>query len=133
MPAPLEIGGVTVPAGVICIVDDDASLARALQRLLHASGFRALTFRSGEAFLGALPSPAPRCVVLDVHLGGLNGFQVHETLASRGTTIPTIFITAHDDAATRERALRTGAGAYLPKPFDEDSLISAIRSAIARD
>ena len=113
------------------IVDDDVRLLRALQRLLGVSGVAAVTFDSGEAFLEAIPTPAVDCLVLDVRLGGLSGFDVHEALVMRGESIPTIFITAHDDPAARRRARKAGAVAYLRKPFDEDSLISAIQSALA--
>jgi FixJ family two-component response regulator len=112
------------------IVDDDTRLLRALQRLLQASGVTAVTFDTGEAFLKALPTLALDCLVLDIRLGRVSGFDVHETLV-RSASLPTIFITAHDDPATRQRARRAGAVAYLRKPFDEDSLIAAIQSALA--
>lgn len=124
-------GGRRTPPARVGIVDDDVRLLRALQRLLQVSGVTAVTFDSGEAFLDALPTPALDCLVLDIRLGGLSGFDVHEALVMRSESVPTIFITAHDDPATRQRARRAGAVAYLRKPFDEDSLISAIQSALA--
>ena len=73
----------------------------------------------------------PRCLVVDIHLGRLSGFDLHERLTAAGLTIPTIFITAHDDAPTRERARRAGAIGYLRKPFDDKALIASVERALA--
>lgn len=116
---------------VIVIVEDDASLRRALERLLRAAGFTVRAFRSAEEFLQGPCEPVPDCFVLDIHLGGLNAFSLHELLRDRGMTAPTIFMTGHDDLATRERARRAGAAGYLRKPFEEGDLISAIEQAVA--
>ena len=118
----------TVPA--VCIVDDDASLRRALQLLLRSAGFTVGAFASAEAFLLAAHAMTPRCLVLDIQLGSLNGFELHERLTAAGRAIPTIFITAHDDAPTRERARLTGAIGYLRKPFDDEALIVNVRQAL---
>jgi FixJ family two-component response regulator len=72
------------------------------------------------------------CLVLDIHLGDLSGFDVHERLPDSRPPIPIIFITAHDTALTRERARLAGAVDYLRKPFDEKALIGAIGRALAR-
>jgi len=101
---------------------------RALRRLLSAAGFRVATFASAEEFMASESAGATSCLVLDVHLGGMSGFDLQQRLATAGAQIPTIFITAHDDPVTRERA-RSGA-AYLRKPFREDALIGAIREAL---
>jgi FixJ family two-component response regulator len=116
----------------VCIVDDDRSLLRALHRLISAAGFSALPFPSAEAFLAweHQHSASCGCLVLDVHLGGLDGFELHERLLKAGTVIPVIFITAHDDSFTRERARAAGAVGYLRKPFDDSLLIDAIRRAM---
>jgi FixJ family two-component response regulator len=119
-------------SSLVCVVDDDPSLLRALQRLLAVGGFTVETFPSAELFLASVRRATAGCLVLDVHLGGLSGFELHERLVAEGTPIPTVFITAHDDAATRERAARAGAVAYLRKPFDDDSLISAVHLALGR-
>jgi FixJ family two-component response regulator len=117
---------------VVCVIDDDRSLLRALQRLLSAGGFAVETFLSAELFLDSEYRSTAGCLVLDVHLGGLGGFELHERLVAEGAPIPTIFITAHDDAVTRERACRAGAIAYLRKPFDDHSLIRAVHQALAQ-
>ena len=119
------------PGGVIVIVEDDASLLRALGRLLRAAGFTVRPFRSAEEFLQGPDEPAPACFVLDIHLGGINAFSLHERLRDRGVTVPIIFMTGHDDPATRDRAQRAGAAGYLRKPFEEEALIAAIEHAVA--
>jgi FixJ family two-component response regulator len=117
---------------VICVIDDDVSVLRALQRLLVADGFDVETFSSAENFLESRHRGTATCLVLDVHLGGLSGFELHDQLVASGGRIPVVFITAHDDAPTRERARRAGAIDYLRKPFDDESLIQAINRAIGR-
>jgi FixJ family two-component response regulator len=114
----------------IGVVDDDASILRALQRLLGAAGFAVQTFGSGEELLASGQLDRFQCLVLDVHLTGLSGFEVQERLNEARHFIPIIFITAHDDASTRERARRNATSQYLRKPFDEQSLIAAIESAV---
>jgi FixJ family two-component response regulator len=114
---------------LISVVDDDPSLLRAVSRLLRAAGFAVEAFPSAEHFLEREHPVAPRCLVLDVHLSGMTGFELHERLLEAGTPPPVIFITAHDDVATRERARRAGAVQYLRKPFEDAALIGAIHRA----
>ena len=113
---------------MIGVVEDDPSFRRALRRLLSAAGFNVATFASAEEFLTSESTGATACLVLDVHLGGMSGFDLQQRLATAGVPIPAIFITAHDDPVTRERA-RSGV-AYLQKPFREDALIGAIQQAL---
>jgi len=112
---------------MVGVVEDDPSFRRARRRLLSAAGFSVAAFASAEEFLASESAGATACLVLDVYLGGMSGFDLQRRLATAGVPIPTIFITAHDDSATRERA-RSGA-AYLQKPFREDALIGAIQQA----
>ena len=116
----------------MCVIDDDVSLLRALRRLLDAGGFQVKTFSSAEDFLECSNPRTPGCLVLDVHLGGLSGFELHERLVAAGRRIPVVFITAHDDAATQDRARRAGAVEYLRKPFDDESLIAGINRALSQ-
>ena len=97
----------TAPA--IAVIDDDASVRRALQRLLRAAGFAVETFGTAREFLDADHWAQAACLVLDIHLPGMSGFELQEHLAASGTPLPIVFITAHDDVATRERANRAGA------------------------
>jgi len=114
---------------LVYVIDDDASLLRAVRRLLAAGGFRVCTFSSAEEFLESAAA-TPACLVLDVHLGGLSGLDLQERLLAAGRRIPVVFITAHDDAATRERARRAGAVDYLRKPFNDESLIAGVKRAL---
>ena len=116
---------------LIAVVDDDPSILRALRRLLGLAGFNVKTFTSGEELLGWEELTTIGCLVLDVNLAGLSGFQVQERLGDLKVSIPIVFITAHDDAATRERAERGGDARYLRKPFDEQALIGEIQKALA--
>ena len=119
---------------LISIVDDDHSIRRALRRLVRLAGFPAETFASGEAFLRSAYLGRTACLVLDIHLnGGMSGFELQARLTADGVLIPVIFITAHDDVSTRERAVRCGAAAYLCKPFDEALLLEAIRGVVGGD
>jgi FixJ family two-component response regulator len=118
------------PTPRISIVDDDPSVRRALSRLVAVAGFDVETYASGaQALAGGLPSDVA-CLVVDVYLGDMTGFELSRRLAERGLTAPTIFITAHDDAATHEEARRAGAAAYFTKPVDGEILVDAINAAI---
>jgi len=114
----------------ISIVDDDLSVRRALRRLVQSAGYTVEAFASAREFLNSSPSGRTACLVLDIHLDGMSGFELSEQLAEDRTAIPIIFITAHDDARTRERVRRAGVAAYLPKPFDEQALLDAIAKAV---
>lgn len=118
---------------MISIVDDDLSVRRALRRLVRSAGYTVETFASAREFLDSSPSGRTACLVLDIHLEGMSGFELQERMAADPDPIPVIFITAQDDAATRERARQTSASAYLRKPFDEQVLLAAIGKAIGVD
>ena len=111
---------------VIAIVDDDASVRRSLHRLIQAAGYPVETFGSAREFLEWLPRGRAACLVLDVHMRELSGFDLQKRLA-----VPIVFITAHDDATTRARIEKSGAAGHLVKPFDEQSVLDAIRRAVA--
>jgi FixJ family two-component response regulator len=115
---------------LISIVDDDRSVCRALRRLVQSAGYTAETFGSAREFLDSSPSGRTACLVLDIQMDGMSGLDLSEQLTEDRTAIPIIFITAHDDALTRERVRRAGAAAYLPKPFDEQALLDAIARAV---
>ena len=128
----LIAGGSDGAPPVIGVLDDDASIVRALTRLLRTVGFSVKGFTSGEELLAWDGLETIDCLIVDVHLGGLTGFDVQERIASKRSSLPFIFITAHDDAVTSERARRNGEGEYLRKPFDESALIGAIHTALER-
>jgi FixJ family two-component response regulator len=117
---------------LISIVDDDYSVRRALGRLVQFAGFSAETFGSAEDFLRSAALGLTACLVLDIHLSGrMDGFGLQERLTTDQIAIPIIFITAHDDAPTRARAERSGAVAYLLKPFEGQMLLDAIEATVA--
>ena len=107
------------------IVDDDASIRQSLARMFRSNGILTRTFGSAEEYLRRRLPVEPRCIVLDVHLGGLNGFELQERLAAEGKFTPIVFITAHD-IASAELARCPGACGYLRKPFDSDALIALV-------
>lgn len=91
------------------------------------------TFTAGQefiAFVEAMPSFRPDCVVVDVQMPKLNGLEVQERLAKSGHGFPVIFITAHDDPGAHERALAAGAVGFLRKPFNEELLLQTLREAL---
>jgi FixJ family two-component response regulator len=115
------------------VIDDDASVRRALQRLLRSAGFMVATFATAREFLDAAHWNQTACLVLDIHLPGMSGVELQEHLAGSGVAIPIVFITAHDEVSARERVHRAGAVGYLQKPFDQGALIEAISRAIGPD
>ena len=117
---------------LIAIVEDDAEVRVAFARLLECDGFATRTFASGDAFLAYAARHRPDCVVLDLNMPGLSGFEVQARLAEIGQDVPVILITGDDDASVRAHAYATGAKAYLCKPVDEDALVAAIMAAIGR-
>ena len=117
---------------MVCIVEDDPSSRRAFVRLLRSHGFKAEAFGGPAQLLRRLQSGRLHCAVLllDIHLGQTTGFDLHDRLTRIGLSIPTIFMTGHDDTANRERVSRAGAKAYLVKPFHDAALIGAIEVAL---
>ena len=114
---------------LIAIVDDDASVCEALESLLQSIGFRTTSFTSARSFLDSSELLDVSCVVLDVSMPNMNGLELLRHLA--GThPIPIIFMTAHRDEKTRERALRAGAISFLNKPFSDEALIGSLHSAL---
>lgn len=116
----------------IVVVEDDAGLNQALSRLLTAAGFNAAMFESAEALLAADTATSADCLVLDLHLPGMSGVQLHEKLKEISTPPPCIVITAYDDAATRKGIKGIGAAAVLIKPFKGQALVSAVRETLSQ-
>jgi FixJ family two-component response regulator len=110
----------------IAVVEDDPSMLKGLHRLLSAHGFRVQRFTSAESFLKSAASCEATCLVVDIHLGGISGIDLKRRLASSGSNLPVIFMTAVDNEATRQDALDAGCVAYLRKPFLAKLLIDAI-------
>ena len=117
-------------SAVIAVVDDEASVRRALERLIRSAGFAVETFASGSAFLESARRAHPSCVVLDLHMPDVNGFEVQLALTLAKTPVPVIVITGDDSPSSRALAYDQGASAYLGKPIDETMLLDAINAAI---
>jgi FixJ family two-component response regulator len=120
---------------LIAIVDDDESVCRALRRLVRSLTMDAETFSSGQQFLDlleAMPSFHADCVILDIQMPGLNGLDVQHRLVMNRRNIPVIFITAHDEVGIREKAVASGAMAFLRKPFDDALLIKTLNEALKK-
>jgi len=117
------------PATVI-VVDDDASIRRALRRQLQILGFNVLDFRSAEEFLASGAPSGDACLLLDVYMPGMTGIELCESMAASGRYLPTILISGRDDRETRRMMREASPIASLFKPFDEESLLQAIRKAL---
>jgi FixJ family two-component response regulator len=111
------------PERNIVVVDDDAGMNQAIERLLSAAGLRVLTFPSGEALLEGGAAGTAACLVFDIHLPGLSGFELHERLRRGGTT-------AYGDPASLAQARVAGAAGYFTKPFSGPAFLEAIANAV---
>jgi len=114
----------------IFIVDDDESVRNSLLRLLKSAGFKAAVFKSAEHFLRDVSTEASGCVVIDVHMPGMSGFELQKLLARQKRELSVIIMTAYEDAEARQAALDAGATAFLKKPFDDSLLIEAVARAL---
>lgn len=117
-------------AAYVAVVDDEAPVRTALRRLLHLADYDVSTFASGEEFLESIPGHRPDCVLLDVHMPGLTGFDVREKLDGSSLDAPVIFITASDDRSIDAAATRAGCVCVLHKPFSNDTLLAAVSAAL---
>lgn len=106
-------------------------MRKALERLLRSASMDVITFPAGQLFLDSLSAHPVDCLVLDLHMSGMNGFEVQAQLARSGSQVPVIVMTGHDTPATRTRVLSSGAFAYLLKPIDDRVLLEAIANAMA--
>lgn len=117
-------------APLIAVVDDEASICRALVRLLRSANYRAEGFSSATEFLTSLRTVVPDCLVLDLHMPVMTGIELQEELGRLGKQLPVIIITAHDEPGARDRCLTLGASYYLRKPVECDALLGSIRSLV---
>jgi FixJ family two-component response regulator len=121
----------STPSRRIAIVDDDASIREALMSLMRSVQFNVEAFGSAEEFLASERLNETACLILDVNLPGMSGFELQNHLNSERRAIPVVFITAHADDALRQRALKSGAIDFLSKPVRCEPLFKAIHSALA--
>jgi FixJ family two-component response regulator len=114
----------------IFIVDDDESVGRALGVLLGTYGFKVDTFTYSEAFFRAVPNSVPGCLILDIHMPGLDGWGTLKHLVASGSSRPVILMSADKDGGFNEKALKSGAAGYLQKPFNDRALVDLINGAV---
>jgi FixJ family two-component response regulator len=119
----------------VYIVDDDASFARGLARVVSAAGWKAEICRSADEFLvpGRVAAGEPGCVLLDVRMPGMRGPELQRVMIERGIRLPVIFLTGHGDVGTSVDAMKRGAVDFLEKPVRAEQLAAAIRVALERD
>src|SRR4051794_24533929 len=120
----------TRPTSFVAIVDDDDLMRSALQGLLKEAGLTARAFISAEEFLSPGDHRQAVCLIADIRMPGMSGFELQTRLNAAEIRIPTIFITAHGDARMRMQALRAGAVEFLTKPFDDEVFLDSVRAAL---
>jgi FixJ family two-component response regulator len=127
----IELVAMPDVTSIVFVVDDDVSVRESLELLIRTAGWQPETFESAREFLSRPRATVPCCLVLDVSLPGLNGLELQKRLAER-TDMPIIFISGHGDIPMSVQAMKAGAVEFLTKPFKDDALLDAIRSALER-
>ncbi len=113
----------------IYIVDDDESMCLALKLLMGTYGFTVQTFPSAEKFFSVVPNSAVGCLILDVHMPGLNGWETQKKLKKTGSNLQVIFISADKKDDLKEQSSKTGAVGFLQKPFNDQELVDLVNLA----
>lgn len=113
----------------VFIVDDDESVCRALKILLSTYGFTVNTFSSAEEFFSAIPNSVSGCLILDIYMSGLDGWEAQQRLLKSGSQRRVIMITASENRELEELALKAGAAGFLRKPFNDQALVDLVDSA----
>jgi len=116
----------------VFVVDDDASVRKALGRLLASAGFDVEPYASAEEFLARPPFGGIGCIILDLQMPGLTGLDLQTRLAEAGQDIPVVFLTGRGDIPSSVEAMKMGAVDFLTKPVDEETLLDAIKNALVR-
>ena len=122
----------TTPRAAVFVIDDDASMRRALDSLLRSVGLDVRLYASAQEFMAGDRPEVPGCVLLDVRLPGMSGLTCQQELAKAGIALPVIFISGHGDVPMTVRAMKAGAIEFLTKPFGDEALLNTIRDAIQR-
>jgi FixJ family two-component response regulator len=115
---------------LIAIVDDDASVRKALTRLLQVADYLAVAYSSAEEFLTAFATRVPACILVDYQLPKMTGLDLQLHLREYGICTPVIIITPHNEITIRERCINLGASAFLAKPVGKKELLAAIRHSL---
>ncbi|MFD1952124.1 response regulator transcription factor [Sphingomonas arantia] len=120
-------------AGTVVVVDDDPMVLKAMSSLFRSLGLETVLHAAADGMLEMPTPPAPACVLMDIRMPGLGGLDVQKLLTVKGETIPVIFITGHGDVPMSVTAMKAGAVDFLPKPFRDEDVIAAVRTALLRD
>jgi FixJ family two-component response regulator len=120
----------TPPERVVAIVEDDEAMRLAICRVLDTERYVTEAYDSAEAFIASGAATRADCLVLDVHLPGMSGMELHDRLAASAAALPTVFITANDDVHLRRRVMQR-ADCLLTKPFLGETLIQAVARSVA--
>ena len=123
----------TNSAGVVFVVDDDASMRESLKNLIRSVGLRVETLSSAQEFLRTKRGDEPGCLILDVRMPGLSGLDLQKRMAEAGVDLPIIFLTGHGDIPMSVSAMKAGAVEFLTKPVREQDLLDAVQEALERD
>ena len=119
------------PESTVLVVDDDRSVREGVISLLRSTGLRVVAFASGKEFLRQPHREFPACLLLDVRLPDMDGFDVQRDLSRSGDPMPVIYLSGHGDIPMSVRAIKAGAIDFLTKPFSDEELLAAIRDALA--
>jgi FixJ family two-component response regulator len=122
---------VNITRPLVGVVDDEETVCRALERLLRSAGFNVATFGSAADFLKSLETRRPACLVLDLCMPQMSGFDLQERLVRMEDPVPIVTITGQDSPHSQTRVLHAGAAAYLRKPVDAEALLEAVHKAIS--
>jgi FixJ family two-component response regulator len=118
---------------LVFIIDDDASVRRSLERLFKSVGLKVEIFASAQEFLNRERPDRTSCIVLDVRMPGLSGFDLQDTLAAVNFRVPIIFLTGHGNIPLSVRAMKAGAIDFIEKPFNDQVLLDAVQKALEKD
>ena len=122
-----------IPPPTVFVIDDEVLLRTFLERRLRSAGYRVECFASAREFLSRPPFAGCGCILLDIQMPGMSGVELQEEMAKSNDAMPVIFITACADLNTCVKVMKKGADNFLTKPFDEASLLAAIRPALEKD
>ncbi len=118
---------------IVFVVDDDPSVCQSLTWLIESVGIKVETFPSAAEFLKRHPHDGPACLLLDVRMPGLSGFDLQNQLATAGRVIPIIFITGHGSVSMSVRAMKAGAVDFIEKPFEDQTLLDTLNQSLEKD
>jgi two-component system, LuxR family, response regulator FixJ len=119
--------------GTVFLVDDDASVRKALQRLIRAAGYDVESFADAAGYLASPVPSLPACIVLDIRMPTMSGFELQSAIAGTSRALPVVFITGHGDVPMAVNAMKSGAADFIQKPFRDQDLLDRIHKALAQD